>query len=141
MSITTNYTETNLRLMEKEFTALIETYKYLLIRICNTYFYKHMYAEDFLQEIIIRLWQAYPHFRGESSPKTWLYRVSINASIDIIRKQAILPKFQDLSKVEYGESQSCNQPDTEKKDAIYHDLHSKQIEKIRGCPISFKRPL
>lgn len=46
--------------MEKEFTTLIATHKCLLIRICNTYFYKNMYAEDFLQEIIIHFTPSLP---------------------------------------------------------------------------------
>ncbi|MEG1665232.1 MAG: RNA polymerase sigma factor [Mucinivorans sp.] len=105
--------------MEKEFTELIESYKYCLIKICNTFFYRHLYAEDFLQEIIIRLWKAYPTFRGESSVKTWLYRIALNTSIDILRKQIIMPKLQSISDKEYQLQESNHWSVGEDIDFLY----------------------
>ena len=34
-----------------------------------------------MQEIAIGLWQAIPRFRGESSERTWLYRIAHNTAI------------------------------------------------------------
>lgn len=120
VGITTNISTTNKSLeMEKEFTELIESYKYCLIKICNTFFYRRLYAEDFLQEIIIRLWKAYPTFRGESSVKTWLYRIALNASIDILRKQIIMPKLQSISDKEYQLQESNHWSVGEDVDFLY----------------------
>lgn len=34
----------------------------------------------------MNLWRAYPSFRGESSPATWIYRISLNTCISYRRK-------------------------------------------------------
>ncbi|MBN1401148.1 MAG: sigma-70 family RNA polymerase sigma factor [Anaerolineae bacterium] len=39
-------------------------------------------AEDATQEIYLRVWRALPSFRGESSFRTWLYRISLNTCLN-----------------------------------------------------------
>lgn len=109
--------------MEKEFTELIAQYRYALQKICNTYFYRDPYAEDFMQEIIIRLWKAYPFFRGESSVKTWLYRVAINTSIDIIRKRSLSPRFLGLSPKDYDRPPGNDGTDNDYADKMRHAVN------------------
>jgi RNA polymerase sigma-70 factor (ECF subfamily) len=38
-------------------------------------------VDDLLQEIAMALWTALPRFRGDSSERTWLYRVAHNTAI------------------------------------------------------------
>jgi RNA polymerase sigma-70 factor, ECF subfamily len=54
-------------------------------------------AEDALQETLLRAWRALPGFRGQSSLRTWLYRIATNACLDAIarRPKRVLP-------VDYG---------------------------------------
>lgn len=42
--------------------------------------------DELQQEIILRLWQAYPSFRKESQFSTWMYRVGLNTAISFFRK-------------------------------------------------------
>ena len=44
-------------------------------------------AEDLLQETLIRVEKNLGKFRGESSLKTWVFRIATNAAIDHHRKQ------------------------------------------------------
>jgi RNA polymerase sigma-70 factor (ECF subfamily) len=39
-------------------------------------------AEDATQEVYLRVWRALPSFRGESSFRTWLYRISLNTCLN-----------------------------------------------------------
>ena len=50
-------------------------------------------AEDALQEGLLRAWRALPRFRGDSSLKTWLYRIVTNVCLDMIarRPKRVLP--------------------------------------------------
>jgi RNA polymerase sigma-70 factor (ECF subfamily) len=43
-------------------------------------------AEDAVQETMLRAWKATERdrFRGQSSVKTWLYRISTNVCLDTI---------------------------------------------------------
>jgi RNA polymerase sigma-70 factor (ECF subfamily) len=40
--------------------------------------------EDLFQEIATALWTALPGFRGESSERTWVYRVAHNTAISFV---------------------------------------------------------
>lgn len=42
-------------------------------------------AEDVTQETFVRAYQALARFKGESQPYTWLYRIAVNLSLNIIR--------------------------------------------------------
>jgi RNA polymerase sigma-70 factor, ECF subfamily len=50
-------------------------------------------ADDALQDTLLRAWRALPNFRGESSLRTWLYRIATNACLDAIacRPKRVLP--------------------------------------------------
>ena len=88
--------------MEEEFIELINRYQGILQKICNIYFYQHPLREDYYQEILIRLWKAYPKFKQESTVSTWLYRVTLNAAIDLVRKESVQPVYKELSTQEYA---------------------------------------
>ena len=45
-------------------------------------------AEDHVQEVFLRAWRSRELFEGESSPRTWLYRVATNACLDTLRRNA-----------------------------------------------------
>jgi RNA polymerase sigma factor (sigma-70 family) len=40
--------------------------------------------DDLLQEIAMGLWTALPRFRGDSSERTWVYRVAHNTAISFV---------------------------------------------------------
>src|SRR5918994_2594465 len=54
-------------------------------------------ADDALQDTLLRAWRGLPNFRGQSSIRTWLYRIATNACLDAIarRPKRVLP-------VDYG---------------------------------------
>jgi RNA polymerase sigma-70 factor, ECF subfamily len=45
-------------------------------------------AEDHVQEVFLRAWRSRERFQGESSPRTWLYRIATNACLDTLRRDA-----------------------------------------------------
>ena len=44
-------------------------------------------AEDVTQEAFVRAYQALARFDGRSEPFTWLYRITVNTSLNIIRSR------------------------------------------------------
>ncbi len=116
--------------MEQEFIELIKNHQGILHKICNIYFIRDPFKEDYYQEILIRLWRSYPSFKNQSSFSTWLYRVAINTAIDIIRKQNLLPKHTELSKIEYNIPVDDGNIESEKRDLLYQAInHLSDVEK------------
>ena len=105
--------------MEKEFTKHINKHIGILHKICNTYFYRNPNVEDYKQEILIRLWKAYPNFRNQSSFSTWMYRVSLNSAIDIIRKISGQPLFTELSNTVLKVPIDEVSTESDRKDKLY----------------------
>jgi len=44
-------------------------------------------AEDLVQEVFLKGYQALPKFRGQSSFYTWIYRIAVNRAINFVRKR------------------------------------------------------
>lgn len=53
-------------------------------------------AEDLTQETFINAYKFYESFQKNSSPKTWLYRIAHNATIDYVRRRKPLLFFKNL---------------------------------------------
>ena len=109
--------------MKKEFIELINRHNRILHKICNIYFYKNPYREDYYQEILIRLWKSYPGFKKQCAFSTWLYRVALNTTIDIIRKQTIQPAYIALSKNEYNIPDTNQNIESDRKDKLYQAIN------------------
>ena len=109
--------------MKDEFIQQINKHQGILQKICNIYFYHNPYKEDYFQEILIRVWKAYPSFRNESAFSTWLYRIALNTAIDIIRKQSLQPQYVELSILEYNISESENNITSDMSDQLYEAIH------------------
>ena len=74
-------------MLEKEFENVVRQYKANLYMICYMYAKDSNEANDFFQETLIRLWQGFSQFRGESNINTWLSRICINTCISSLRKK------------------------------------------------------
>jgi RNA polymerase sigma-70 factor, ECF subfamily len=109
--------------VEKEFIELIRKHQGILHKICNIYFYRNPYKEDYHQEMLIRLWKSFPGFKNQSAFSTWLYRVALNTAIDIIRKQNLMPSHTELSKIEYNLPDKEKDPESDKKDKLYEAIN------------------
>jgi RNA polymerase sigma-70 factor, ECF subfamily len=82
--------------MESKFTELLYQHQGIVHKICNLYFNNRIEKEDYQQELIIQLWKAFPGFNHQAKFSTWMYRVCLNAAIDIIRKEKTQPQLVKL---------------------------------------------
>jgi len=116
--------------MEKEFTELLHQNQGVVHKICNLYFYSRLEKEDYKQELIIQLWKAYPSFNNQSKFSTWMYRVCLNAAIDIIRKEKSQPKFVKIDGYEvYKIPESKIEPDSNQEKLYYAINRLSDIDK------------
>ena len=86
--------------MENKITELLYPNQRIVHKICNLYFSNRLEKEDYQQELIIQLWKAFPSFKNQSKFSTWMYRVCLNAAIDILRKEKTQPQFVKFDNTE-----------------------------------------
>jgi RNA polymerase sigma-70 factor (ECF subfamily) len=60
---------------------ILREYGALLVRVAAGYADTAADRDDLVQEIVIALWRALPSFRGESSERTFVFRVAHNRGI------------------------------------------------------------
>lgn len=68
------------------FDELMHRYERQIYHKCYQFVRNQDDAEDLTQEVFIRVFENLQAFRGESSLKTWLYRIAINHCINHARK-------------------------------------------------------
>ena len=68
------------------FLRLISEYRAPPQRLAAAYVRDTRDREDLVQEIAVAFWQAIPRFRGESSERTWLYRIAHNTAITAVTR-------------------------------------------------------
>jgi RNA polymerase sigma factor (sigma-70 family) len=63
------------------YESLLRRYVAPLRRLAWSYVHDPAGRDDLFQEIAMALWMALPRFRGDSSERTWVYRVAHNTAI------------------------------------------------------------
>ena len=81
------------------FEELLGKYEKMIYSLTYRYFGNHEDACDVGQEAMIRIYRKISEFNGNSSFKTWLYRVVVNLCLDELRRR----KHQSTSLEEIGE--------------------------------------
>lgn len=66
---------------DSRFCELFEAYQPDLRRLVAAYVINPADREDLLQDIATGIWKSLPGFRGESSERTWIYRIAHNIAI------------------------------------------------------------
>ncbi len=85
-----NETEFIIRLKRKEESAFRELVDGWKDKVYNTALGLLQHAEDaedLSQEVFIAAWNSIDGFRADASIGTWLYRMTVNRSLDLIRKK------------------------------------------------------
>ena len=70
---------------ELEFTRFVHEYKATIYTVCYMFSKDNDEVNDLFQDILIKLWKGFASFKGDSSAKTWIYRVALNACLDADR--------------------------------------------------------
>lgn len=66
---------------EERFTRIMREYGPAWSRLAFGYEKGEAAREELVQEIALAVWQALPHFRGECSERTFIYRIAHNRGL------------------------------------------------------------
>lgn len=72
---------------ERRFTTVVNEHKRTIYTVCYMFSNDKAEIEDLFQEILVRMWNGFETFRGESSLNTWIWRVSLNTCLNYERRR------------------------------------------------------
>ena len=72
---------------EIDFARIVREHKGTIYTVCYMFSKDEEEVADLFQDILVNLWKGYAKFRGDSSVRTWIYRVSLNTCISADRKK------------------------------------------------------
>jgi len=70
------------------YTNSIVPYSGIIIKICRAYTDSQEDFEDYYQEVCLQVWRTKDQFRRESKWSTWVYRLSLNICLTMIKKKS-----------------------------------------------------
>ena len=85
---------------QKAFRILVDQYGEKLYWHIRHIVLVHDDANDVLQNVFLKTWNALDNFRHDCKLSTWLYRIAINESLDFMRKK------------QHANSTFCSESDT-----------------------------
>ncbi|WP_436415902.1 RNA polymerase sigma factor [Petrimonas sp.] len=81
------------------FKTLMEKYQMQVFRTVMGFVHSKEDAEDVTQDIFVKVYQSLASYKGESEFSTWLYRITVNMSINFVnrnRKNRLLQSLEDI---------------------------------------------
>ena len=84
------------------FRALVEGYQTHVYRLAARMCGENA-ADDVTQETFVAAWRALPSFRGDCRFSTWLYRLTTNAAIDLLRREKRHRNADDITELELSD--------------------------------------
>ncbi len=80
-----------------------EAYLDMVYRVCLRHTRNREDAEDLSQEIYVKVARSFTEFRAEANPKTWIYRIAVNHSLDFLRQRKRLRRLSES----FAQLQDC----------------------------------
>ena len=68
------------------FNAIVDTYSERLYWHVRRFTLSHEDADDLVQDIYMKIWNALPGFRGDSGLFTWIWRIATNTALNFVAK-------------------------------------------------------
>ena len=119
----------------KAFRQLVDRHQNRIIGLAYKFTRNGQDAEDIAQEVFLNIWKKAKKYRGESQVSTWIYRITVNTSLNYLRKHK---RDKDAVSDEHlaGLPDSpASRPDTtfetETNKRIFYEALEKLPEKLR----------
>jgi RNA polymerase sigma-70 factor (ECF subfamily) len=114
----------------REVKRLMDAYGDDVMRTAYMYLKDVHRCEDAFQEVFIRVYKKLRGFRGESSEKTWIIRITINVCKDMLRSSW-------LKHVLLTDTPKSGEGDAEEK-ALSNDGKRRLFEQVTSLPEPFR---
>ena len=68
------------------YISSILPYSGIIIKICRAYTNTQSDFEDYHQEVCLQIWKSKDNFKEQSTWSTWVYKISLNVCLTLLKK-------------------------------------------------------
>ena len=95
---------------EQAFRSLVDVYQQRVFNTCLGFVKNVEDADDLAQEVFIEVFRSIRKFRLESSLSTWIYRISVTKSLEMLRYRKRRKRFAAFSYIFTSENRAALDP-------------------------------
>lgn len=96
--------------MSRDFyKSSILPYAGIIIKICRAYTDSNEDFEDYYQEVCLQIWKSKDRFQGQSEWSTWVYRLTLNVCLTLMRKDKEQKSYES-NELTSGDQKEENAP-------------------------------
>lgn len=108
------------------FRKLYDSYRESVNNLCYAMVREPNEAEDLVQEVFVEVFCSIGSYKGKSKLSTWIYRISVNKSINHIRRQKVRRLFTSRVQKSASEAESKT-ADWELREKEYQKHYEKAL--------------
>ena len=122
--------------LEAQFDRILSEHGAAISRLAFGYETVAGVREELVQDIALAIWQALPHFRGECSERTFVYRIAHNRGLSHVWKRR--PAAQPLEEIEEFDQPIDPRPHPEEQ-AARTDQRARLMSAIQSLPVAHRQ--
>jgi RNA polymerase sigma factor (sigma-70 family) len=120
--------------LEAEYQRIWAEFGAGITRLASSYEWRIPAREDLLQDIRLAIWTALPRFRGEASPRTFVFRIAHNRALTHVWKRKRAGAHEEETDV----ADARADPESA---AIQDAGRARLIDAIRTLPIPYRQAI
>ena len=119
------------------FQQVLDQHGPALARLAGTYEHEPARAEDLYQEICLSIWKALPRWRGQSSIRTFIFRIAHNRGLTHGWRES---KHRALSLQEAQEAQEARDPNADAEEKVDRRQRRRHLfAAVRELPLGLRQ--
>lgn len=110
---------------KRDFERLVEKYQSTVFRIAIGLLHNKEDAEEIVQDVFIKVYKSLSSFDAKAAFSTWLYRVTVNSSLNVLRKkkrQKLWVELSDILQLRSKEKQADVQMVEQSDNALIYEV-------------------
>lgn len=111
------------------FRQLVERHQSLVYNTCRNLIGNDQQAEETAQDVFLQVYRSAGSFRHRSKVSTWIYRIAVNRSLNVIRQNKRSGWIKKLATLELQDPDSA-EPDKQLEKKELSDLLKKAVDSL-----------
>ncbi len=122
---------------QKAFRLFIEAHQRRIIGLAYKFVNNSQDAEDIAQDVFFKVWKTAHKYRGESTASTWLHRITVNHSLNFLRKSKRESTNAADDYLSGQAAEKTSQPDRQMEMAHNRDMLHRALDEL---PEKYRTP-